>query len=79
MFVDTLSDLKTTKRFGESFGSYPVLRVHNHEGKEIGGRINGNLNAGRIPSKEILEQFKLASKKFASSKAGANKAGSSKK
>lgn len=72
--MDTLSDLKTTKRFGERFGSYPVLRIHDLAGKEIGGRIDGNLVAGRIPVNELLTQFKSAKTKFkVESKAAAKK------
>lgn len=66
VFVDTLSDLKTTKRFGENYGSYPVLRMHNLSGKEIGGRIDGNRVAGRIPVDTMVAQFKQAKEKFAS-------------
>ena len=62
VFIDTLKDLKTTKRFGEVEGSYPVLRIHNTEGKDVGGRIDGNKVAGKIPVEEILEQMKRAKK-----------------
>jgi len=64
LFVDTLRDFKQTDRFNESYGSYPVLRVHDHQGEEIGGRINGNLVGGRIPVKQVLAQFKTAQKSF---------------
>ena len=64
VFIDTLGDATQYKRFNESFGSYPVLRVHNLKGAEIGGRINGTLVAGRIPVSQILAQFKTAKAAF---------------
>ena len=64
LFIDTLTDLKQTKRFGENYGSYPVLRIHDLAGKEIGGRIDGNRVAGRIPVNQVLEQFKKAKSNF---------------
>ena len=65
VFIDTLTDLEQTHRFDENYGSYPVLRVHNHSGEEIGGRIDGNPVAGRIPVGQILAQFESASRAFA--------------
>jgi len=64
VFIDTLGSAKHYERFDEHFGSYPVLRVHNLEGEEIGGRIDGNRVAGRIPISQMLEQFKTASAAF---------------
>ncbi|MEM8733116.1 MAG: hypothetical protein AAGG44_02775 [Planctomycetota bacterium] len=60
VFVDTLKDIKTTKRFREKYGSYPVLRVHNTLGQDIAGRIDGNLVAGRIPVVQVLKQMHYA-------------------
>ena len=57
MFIDTLNDLKTTKRFGESYGSYPVIRVHDHEQRDLAGRIDGNLVRGEIPVPQLLEHL----------------------
>lgn len=68
MFVDTLNDLPTTKRFGESYGSYPVLRVHDAEEKDLAGRIDGNPIAGRIPVKDVLSQLELGLREFESKK-----------
>ena len=51
--------------YNENWDSYPVLRVHNLQGKEIGGRIDGNRVAGRIPVSQMLEQFKTAKAAFA--------------
>ena len=64
VFIDTLKDLKTTKRFKERFGSYPVLRIHDLKGNDIGGRIDGNLVSGKIPVPQMLKQFKLAGDAF---------------
>lgn len=64
VFIDTLTDLKTTRRFKESFGSYPVLRVHDLEGREIGGRLNTNPTAGRVPAKKVVRQMEQALERF---------------
>lgn len=64
VFIDTLADHKTTRRFQERFGSYPVLRIHGHEGQELGGRINTNLTAGIVPAKDVVEQLKRGLQKF---------------
>lgn len=64
VFIDTLGDASQYKRFNENWGSYPVLRVHNLDGKEIGGRIDGNRVAGAIPVSQILAQFDTAKAAF---------------
>ena len=64
VFIDTLGDASQYKRFGEHWGSYPVLRVHNLQGEEIGGRIDGNPVGGRIPVSQMLDQFKTALASF---------------
>lgn len=64
VFIDTLSDLKTTKRFGENYGSYPVLRIHDLNGKDIGGRIDTNRTAGIIGGTDLTNQFQQALKIF---------------
>ena len=64
VFIDTLKDLRTTKRFNERYGSYPVLRIHDLQGKDIGGRLDGNRVAGKIPIDLMLKQFKFASHAF---------------
>ena len=57
VFVDTLDRTKPFEDFGESYGSYPVLRVHDHERRDIGGRLDGNPVRGRIPVEDMLKQF----------------------
>ena len=57
VFVDTLDEGQPYQRFGESYGSYPVLRIHDHAGKDIAGRIDGNAVQGRIDAGELLRQF----------------------
>lgn len=57
MFIDTLGEQDAYRRFNENFGSYPVLRVHDLEGQDIAGRIDGNLVAGRIPVDEVIRQL----------------------
>ena len=64
VFIDTLGDASQYKRFDEHWGSYPVLRIHNLQGEEIGGRIDGNLVGGRIPVSQILAQFDTAKVTF---------------
>ncbi|MGE3964565.1 MAG: hypothetical protein AB7I09_10730 [Planctomycetota bacterium] len=56
--------MATTRRFGENYGSYPVLRVHDLAGREIGGRLDGNPVAGRIPVAEVVAQLKAARERF---------------
>ncbi len=60
VFIDTLKDVKNTKRFNEKYGSYPVLRIQNTRGQDIAGRIDGNLVAGRIPVVQVLKQMHYA-------------------
>lgn len=64
VFVDTLRDEKTTARFNENPGSYPVLRVHNLRGEDIAGRIDGNRVAGNIPLREVENQLVLGIGEF---------------
>ena len=47
VFVDTLDRSQPYERFGESYGSYPVLRVHDHAGGDLAGRLDGNLVRGK--------------------------------
>ena len=68
VFIDTLSDFADTKRFGESFGSYPVLRIHNLKGQDIGGRINTNRTAGRVATKTLIQQFDSSLGRFKKAK-----------
>ena len=57
VFIDTLDRDQPFEAFGESYGSYPVLRVHDHQGGDLAGRIDGNLVRGRIPIDELLAQL----------------------
>jgi len=66
----SLKDHRGTKRFNERFGSYPVLRVHDLEGNDIGGRIDGNRVAGKIPAEKVVEQLKSSLEKFGGASAG---------
>jgi len=42
-----------------------VLRIHDHEGRDLAGRIDGNALRGRISVEEVLEQFTLGERAFA--------------
>lgn len=65
VFVDTLDRTQPFERFGESYGSYPVLRIHDHQGNDLAGRIDGNLTRGRISSEELLAQLARGRAAFA--------------
>lgn len=67
VFIDTLNDLETTRRFGENWGSYPVLRIHDHDGKDLAGRIDGNRVAGEIPVADLLAQLERGLEAFETS------------
>lgn len=60
LFIDTLQDLTLTRRFGEQYGSYPVLRIIDLTGRDRAPRIDGNRVAGRIPVEQILAQLAAA-------------------
>jgi hypothetical protein len=66
VFVDTLDRAQPYARFGESYGSYPVLRVHDHAGRELAGRLDGNAVRGEIPADEVLAQLERGRAAFAS-------------
>ena len=65
VFVDTLNDLGTTKRFGEKYGSYPVLRVFDHQAKDLAPRLDGNPVAGLLPVADVLEGMRVGKAAFA--------------
>lgn len=65
VFVDTLDKSKPYARFGESYGSYPVLRIHDHQGRDLAQRVDGNPVRGRIPVDELLAQFEEGRRAYA--------------
>ena len=34
-----------------------MLRVHDHEGRDLAGRLDGNAVRGEIPTQEVLDQL----------------------
>ena len=64
VFVDTLDRSQPYEDFGESYGSYPVLRVHDHEGNDLAGRLDGNAVRGRIPVDDVLAQLEKGRREF---------------
>ena len=57
LFIDTFDRTKPYALYGEQFASYPVLRVFDHEGKDIAGRLDSTRTRGKIPVEDILGQF----------------------
>lgn len=67
VFIDTLAPERPYERFGEHYGSYPVLRVHDHQGHDLAGRLDGNAVQGRLPVDAVLRQLEEGRKAFAAS------------
>lgn len=65
VFVDTLDRTQPFLRFGESYGSYPVLRVFDPAGRDLAGRLDGNAVAGAIPVEQVLAQLERGARAFA--------------
>ena len=65
IFVDTLDRSQPYERFGESWGSYPVMRIHDHQGRDLAGRLDGNAVRGEIPVDEVLEQLDVGRQAWA--------------
>lgn len=63
--MDTLDRRQPYEAFGESYGSYPVLRVHDHEGRDLAGRLDGNLVRGEIPVEQVLQQLEAGRRAWA--------------
>ena len=57
VFIDTLAPRGGSdyERFGEIYGSYPVLRIHDHRSRDLAERIDGNPLLGRIPVESIVK------------------------
>ena len=64
VFIDTLKDSVNTKRFGEHFGSYPVLRIQDLSGKDIGGRLDTNKSAGQVDASLVVQQMQKSLRTF---------------
>ncbi|MBM3975692.1 MAG: hypothetical protein FJ299_01735 [Planctomycetes bacterium] len=64
VFIDTLDRSKPFLNFGESYGSYPVLRIFDSKGSELAGRLDGNPVAGEIPVQQVLTQLEAGRAAF---------------
>jgi len=69
VFIDTLDPDQPYESFGESYGSYPVLRIQDHARRDLAGRIDGNEVRGRIPVEEVLRQLEEGQRAYRSSSA----------
>ena len=61
VFIDTLDKSQPYEAFGESWGSYPVLRIFDHAGEDLAGWLDGNPVQGKIPVADMLAQFERGS------------------
>lgn len=57
VFIDTLDPEQPYEAFGEIYGSYPVLRVHDHARGDLAERVDGNPVRGHIPAQQVLDQL----------------------
>ncbi len=64
VFIDTLDRSQPFESFGEMYGSYPVLRIHDHARRDLAGRLDGNPVRGLIPVDEVLAQLELGRRAF---------------
>lgn len=64
VFIDTLKNIPQTERFQERVGSYPVIRVHNLQGEDIGGRLDTNPTAGITSATDLIKQMDGALRQF---------------
>ncbi len=64
LFIDTLDRSQPYEFYDESWGSYPVLRIHDHEGRDLAGRLDGNAVRGRLPIDDVLAQLEQGRRAF---------------
>ena len=66
VFIDTQKDEPSTCRFGENYGSYPVLRIQDHQARDLLPKLDSNITHGIVPVEKVLDHLKKGQEVFLS-------------
>ena len=66
VFIDTQKDEPSTCRFGENYGSYPVLRIQDHKAQDLIPKLDSNATHGIVPVEQVLEHLKRGQEAYRS-------------